>query len=248
MQFDSPSIGTAGRERVNRRGQDLVFRLVTFLAGAGILLSLYMVFLYAPTEQTMGEVQRIFYFHVSSAWVGMAAFLVVFVGSVAYLRTQQASWDRLALSSAEIGTVFISMALITGSLWAKPTWNTWWTWDPRLTTSAVLWTIYVVYLILRGAIEEPIQRGRLAAVFGIVGFVDVPIVFMAVRWWRTIHPVIFHSEGFDLSGRMLATFVVSLVSFTLLFVSLLLQRYRLETQRSQLKEVKQLLEEQEMFG
>lgn len=232
---------------MSRRIEKYAPRVVAVLAAAGILCSLYMVFLFAPTERTMGDVQRIFYFHVASAWVGMAAFAVVFVGGVAYLRSQRRGWDRLALSSAEIGIVFITMALITGSLWAKPTWNTWWTWDPRLTTSAILWTIYVVYLILRGAIEEPAQRARLAAVFGIVGFVDVPIVFMAVRWWRTIHPVVFHSEGFDLSGRMLATFVVSLVSFTLLYIALLVQRYRLEYLREQLQGLKRHLEEQEIL-
>jgi heme exporter protein C len=207
-----------------------------------------MVFIFAPTEETMGDVQRIFYFHVASAWVGLAAFFVVFVAGIAYLRTYRLRWDMLALSSAEIGVVFISMALITGSLWARPTWNTWWTWDPRLTTSAILWTIYVVYLMLRGAVDEPLQRARLAAVFGIIGFIDVPIVFMAIRWWRTIHPVIFRSQGFDLSGRMLTAFVVCLVSFTLLYVTLALQRFRLETMRAEAAHLRQQLEGLEMLG
>lgn len=232
---------------MSRQNNEFATRLVMALAVIGILLSLYMVFLFAPTERTMGDVQRIFYFHVASAWAGMMAFAVVFVGSVAYLRTQKRSWDKLALSSAELGIAFITMGLITGSLWAKPTWNTWWTWDPRLTTSAILWTIYVVYLILRGAIEEPGQRARLAAIFGIIGFIDVPIVFMAVRWWRTIHPVIFHGEGFDLSGRMLTTFIVCLVSFSLLYITLLIQRYRLESLREHLKTLKRWMEEQEIF-
>jgi len=232
---------------VSHRIEKCAPRVVAALAAVGIVFSLYMVFLFAPTERTMGDVQRIFYFHVASAWVGMAAFAVVFVGGVAYLHSQRRSWDRLALSSAEIGVVFITMALVTGSLWARPTWNTWWTWDPRLTTSAILWTIYVVYLILRGAIEEPAQRARLAAVFGIIGFIDVPIVFMAIRWWRTIHPVVFHREGFDLSGRMMATFVVCLVSFSLLYITLLVQRYRLEHLREQVYVLKRHLEEQEIL-
>jgi heme exporter protein C len=225
----------------------LVSRIITVLAGLGVVASLYMVFLFAPTERVMGHVQRIFYFHVASAWVGMAAFFVVFVASIAYLRSLERNWDRLALSAAEIGIVFLTMALITGSLWAKPAWNTWWTWDPRLTTSAVLWTVYAVYLILRGAIEEPVQRGRLSAVFGIIGFIDVPIVFMAVRWWRSMHPVIFHGEGFDLSSRMLTTFIVCLVSFTVLFVTLLLQRYELESLRDQVRDLRQQIEEQEIL-
>jgi heme exporter protein C len=232
---------------LNIQTRGIVSRIMTASAGLGIIVSLYMVFIFAPTERTMGNVQRIFYFHVASAWVGMAAFFIVFVASIAYLRSQKGAWDRLALSSAEIGVVFLTMALITGSLWAKPIWNTWWTWDPRLTTAAILWTIYVVYLILRGAIDEPIQRGRLAAIFGIIGFIDVPIVFMAVRWWRTIHPVIFDSEGFDLSGRMLTTFLVCLISFTLLYATLLLQRYWLESLRDQIKQLRQQIEEQEIF-
>jgi heme exporter protein C len=224
-----------------------ISNLVTALSAVGMAVSIYTVFLFAPMEQTMGDVQRIFYFHVSSAWVGMFAFLIVFIASIAYLRGQRRFWDRIALSSAEIGVVFLTMALITGSLWAKPTWNTWWTWDPRLTTSAILWTIYVVYLVLRGAIEEPIQRARLSAIFGIIGFIDVPIVFMAVRWWRTIHPVIFDSQGFDLSERMLVTFIVCLVSFTLLYVTLLIQRYRLESLRDRVRRLRQQLEEQEIL-
>ena len=222
-------------------------RILTVACGLGMILSLYMVFEYAPTEQTMGDVQRIFYFHVSSAWVGLAAFSVVFVASIGYLRSQKRSWDRLALSAAEIAAVFITMTLVTGSLWAKPTWNTWWTWDPRLTTAAILWVISIVYLMLRSAIEDPVQRGRLAAVFGIIGFIDVPITFMAVRWWRTIHPVIFHSEGFDLSGRMLTTFMVCLATFPLLFIVLLLQRYKLETFKFDVNQLRRRLEEKEIL-
>ena len=225
-----------------------VSKTTTIAAGLGMLMSLYMVFVYAPTERTMGDVQRIFYFHVSTAWVGMLAFVIVFIASIAFLHSQERKWDRLALSSAEIGVVFMTMALITGSLWAKPTWNTWWTWDPRLTTSAILWTIYVVYLVLRGAIEEPLQRARLSAIFGIIGFIDVPIVFMAVRWWRTIHPVIFDSEGFDLNGRMLTTFMVCLVTFTLLYAALLLQRFRVESLTDAVRRLKQQLEEQESLS
>ena len=222
--------------------------IITIVTGLGMLISLYMVFVFAPTERMMGDVQRIFYFHVSTAWVGMLAFLVVFIASIAFLRSQKREWDRLALSSAEIGVVFMTMALVTGSLWAKPTWNTWWTWDPRLTTSAILWTIYVVYLVLRGAIEEPMQRARLSAIFGIIGFIDVPIVFMAIRWWRTIHPVVFDSEGFYLNGRMLLTFVVCLITFTLLYVTLLVQRYRVEALTDAVRQLKQQLEEQEILS
>jgi heme exporter protein C len=231
---------------VNAESKDIWPRGLTLVTAVAMSVALYMAFIFAPTEQTMGEVQRIFYFHVASAWAGFAAFLVVFIAGIAYLRTQHMKWDMLAFSSAEIGVVFITMTLMTGSLWARPTWNTWWTWDPRLTTAAILWIIYVVYLMLRGAIEEPVQRARLASVFGIIGFIDVPIVFMAVRWWRTIHPVIFNSQGFDLTGRMLVAFMVCLMAFTLLYATLLWQRYRLEVARSEAIALRQQLEEQEM--
>jgi heme exporter protein C len=233
---------------VEAESKDIGPRVLTLVTAAAMCAAVYMAFVFAPTEETMGDVQRIFYFHVASAWAGMAAFLVVFIAGIGYLRSHRMKWDMLALSSAEIGVVFITMALVTGSLWARPTWNTWWTWDPRLTTAAILWVIYVVYLMLRGAVEEPVQRARLASVFGIIGFIDVPIVFMAVRWWRTIHPVIFRSQGFDLTGRMFVAFMFCLAAFTLLYATLLWQRYRLAVIRSEAAALRQHLEELETTG
>ncbi|RLC80148.1 MAG: cytochrome C assembly protein, partial [Chloroflexi bacterium] len=175
------------------------FRWTTFLillSALAIIGGLYMAFLFAPTEATMGDVQRIFYFHVPSAWVGFFAFFVTFIASIAYLWKGDLKWDRLAISSVEIGVAFMTMAIITGSIWARPVWNTWWTWDPRLTLSAVVWLIYIAYIMLRAAVENPARRARFAAVFGIAGFASVPLDFFAIRWWRTIHPVIFESKGF----------------------------------------------------
>lgn len=205
------------------------------------LLALYLAFVYAPEEATMGDVQRIFYFHVGAAWTAALAFFVVFLGGVAYLRTDDRRWDALALSSAEIGVVFTTIALATGSIWAKPAWGTWWTWDPRLTTTTVLWLIYVSYLILRSAIDEPERRARFAAVVGIVGFVDVPIVFVSIRVWRTIHPVLVKSEGFDMAPEMVHALLAALLAYTLLYAYLLLVRTTLERRRLDLETAKRAL-------
>lgn len=196
-------------------------------AGVAVLLAICMALSWAPTEATMGDIQRVFYFHVSTAWVGFFAFFVTFLGGIFYLSRNDARWDALAASSEEVGLVFITMTLITGSIWAKPIWNTWWTWEPRLTTSAILWLIYVSYLMLRQSVDDPQRRARFSAVYGILGFVSVPITFMAIRWWRTIHPIILQSEGFSLSGKMLVTLFVTLGAFTLLYFSLLRHRFEL---------------------
>ncbi len=212
-------------------------RFLIPLSAIGIIGGLYMALVFAPTEATMGHVQRIFYFHVPSAWIGFFAFFVTFVASIAYLWKDDLKWDRLALSSAEIGVAFMTMAIITGSIWARPVWNTWWTWDPRLTLTAVVWVIYIAYVMLRAAVEEPTRRARFAAVFGIAGFASVPLDFFAIRWWRTIHPVIFESRGFHLSPRMLVTLLFCLGAFTVLYVVLLVQRLRLENLRAKLLEL-----------
>jgi heme exporter protein C len=205
------------------------------------LLALYMAFVYAPKEATMGDVQRIFYFHVGAAWTALLAFFVVLLGGLAYLRTADRRWDVLALSSAEIGVVFTTITLATGSIWAKPAWGAWWTWDPRLTTTTVLWLIYVSYLILRSAVDEPERRARFAAVVGIVGFVDVPIVFLSIRLWRTIHPVLVKSEGFDMAPEMVYALLAALLAYTLLYAYLLLVRTSLERRRLEVEAAKQAI-------
>jgi heme exporter protein C len=190
--------------------------------------ALGMAFLYAPREVTMGDVQRIFYFHVASAWVGFFAFSVTCLGSVAYLARGERRWDILALSSAEIGTACIAMTVVTGALWAKPVWGTYWTWEPRLTISAVQLLIYVAYGMLRASVEGPERRARFAAVYGIAAFVTVPLSWFAIRWWRTIHPNVLTGEGMAITPRMVHTLLVSLGAFTLLYAALLRQRVRLE--------------------
>ena len=203
-----------------------------------------LVFLYAPREVTMGEVQRIFYFHVPSAWVSFLAFLVTLVAGIAYLRGGNGRWDVIARSSVEVGLVFTVITIITGSIWARPAWNTWWTWDPRLTTYTIMALIYVAYLMLRQGLEDPERRARFAAVYGIVGFISVPITFMSIRWWRTIHPVVIGSGsatalgGFDMTPRMLVTFLFSLFTFTVLYFCFLANRVRLENLAERVEQLK----------
>jgi heme exporter protein C len=187
-----------------------------------------MVFFYAPREATMGDVQRIFYFHVASAWVGFVAFFITCVASIIYLVRRQRRWDILALCSAEIGAAFIAMTIVTGSLWAKPVWGTYWTWEPRLTVSAVQLLIYVAYGILRASVDDPERKARFAAVYGIVAFATVPLSWFAIRWWRTIHPDILTGEGMAVTARMVHTLLASLAAFSLLYAALLRLRIRLE--------------------
>ena len=203
-----------------------------------LLVGLYAAFVYAPTEATMGDVQRIFYFHVASAGAAFLAFFVVFVASLGYLAKRRRGWDNLGAASAEIGVVFCIIVLITGPLWAKPAWGTWWTWDPRLTTTLVLWLIYVAYLMLRATMEDPAKRALVCAVFGIVGFVDVPIVFMSIRWWRTIHPVIVEGGELNLTAEMITALVIAIFAFAILYAYLLVERLRLQRSEDEVEHLK----------
>ncbi len=214
---------------MRKLGQDWLGIVLAGLSSAALFVALGMVFLYAPREATMGDVQRIFYFHVASAWVGFFAFFVTFAAGIGYLARGERRWDILALSSVEIGLTFITMTVVTGSLWARPAWGTYWTWEPRLTISAVQLLIYIAYGMLRAAIESPERKARFAAVYGIVAFVTVPLSWFAIRWWRTIHPDILTSgEGMAMTSRMVHTLLTSLAAFTLLYATLLRQRTRLE--------------------
>ncbi len=211
--------------------------LDTILMGLSLvayLIAFGMVFGYAPREATMGDVQRIFYFHVASAWVGFLGFFITFLAGILYLATNQRQWDIWALSSAEVGLAFITMTVATGMLWAKPVWGVYWTWEPRLTISAVQWLLYVAYVMLRGSVLNAEQEARFAAVYGIVAFVTVPLSWFAIRWWRTIHPQVVSNQGLAITSKMQHTLLASLAAFTLLYVTLLRQRIQLEEARDQL--------------
>ncbi len=201
--------------------------------------ALYLVFLYVPTEETMGVVQRIFYFHVPVAWVAFLAFFIVFLGSICYLWKRESKWDAIASSSAEVGTVFTTLLLITGSIWAKPIWGVWWTWEPRLTTALVLWFVYIAYLIVRSFAGEESRGARFAAVVGIIGFIDVPIVALAITLWRTQHPgpVIFQG---GLTSPMLLTLLACLATFTTLYSLLLIQRISMKNDEIEIERLKEL--------
>ena len=215
------------------------------LAGTGVLMlaTLYMVFRVVPTDVNLGVVQRIFYLHVPIALVSFLAFAVVFVASILHLVRGKQRWDTLAYAAAEIGVVFATLMLITGILWAKPVWGVWWTWSPQLTTALILWFIYVAYLMLRAYVPQGAQGPRYAAVLGIIGFVDVPIVYMAAKWWRDVHPgavVGPLAESGSLEPSMQLAFLVALATFTLLFVFLLVERYSLRQSEELLERMRHL--------
>lgn len=209
-------------------------RIALILSVVLMIAALAMVFAWVPTDKDEGIIQRIFYFHVPVAWIAFLAFFVTFIAGIAYLARRNPWWDIVASSSAEIGLVFATLILITGSIWAKPVWGIWWTWDARLTSSLVLWLIYLAYFIVRAYVPEEERRARYAAVVGIIGFVDVPIVALAITLTRTQHPGAIIFQG-GLAGPMLATLLVSIAAFTALYFTLLFVRIHLGEDERELK-------------
>ncbi len=208
-------------------------RLDSFLGwilSLGMLLALYMAFIQAPTEQTMGDIQRIFYFHVPAGMVGLLAFALNFVASIMYVIKKDRKWDSLALSAVEVGVMFFTIVLITGPIWAKPEWMVWWTWSPRLTSSLILWMLYVAYMLVREYVPDPDRRAMMSAVFGIIAFLDAPIVWFSIRWWRDLHPAAMIDRG-NLDPAMWPAFLVCIGVFLLLFVYLVRRRLFLEYAR-----------------
>jgi heme exporter protein C len=219
-------------------------KALTWFTGALFLVACYLVLVYAPREAVMGDVQRVFYFHVSAGWVGGVAFLVTAIAGGVFLATGKHLWDQVALASVEIGLVFTLANVISGSVWARPVWNTWWTWDPRLVTASVMELIYIAYLLLRQGIEDPDRRARFGSVYGIVGFLSVPLTFLSIRIFRTIHPVVIGSSDptaqgtFDMTPRMLQAFMFSLLTFTFIYVVLLWHRLRMQRLAEQVEQQK----------
>lgn len=204
-----------------------VVRLAPVGVLALVLAALVVIFFVAPVEETMGLPQKIFYLHLPCALSAFVGFLICFVASIQYLRSRDLLYDRVAASAAEVAVVFTTLVLVTGSIWARAAWGVWWTWDVRLVTTAVLWCIYVGYLVLRANVEGRGRRARVSAVVGIVGFADVPLVYMSIRWWQTLHPtpVIFGGEGSGLADwRMTLALVLSTVAVLAVFAWLLYQR------------------------
>jgi heme exporter protein C len=193
--------------------------LLTMLGGSAI--GLFIV----PADAAQGNVQRLMYVHVPAAWLAFLAFFVVFLMSVLYLIQRDTRWDRVAAASAEIGVVFTVLTLLLGMMWGKPTWGVWWTWDPRLTTTAILLAIYVGYLALRSFADDEEKRARWASIVGIIGFANVPIVYMSVTWWRTLHQP--PSSPRSISPDILWTLLLNVAAFSLVYAYLMVRRVRL---------------------
>lgn len=221
----------------------MVKKVLAWLTFITVLIATYLVFVWVPNERIMGPVQKIFYFHVASAWIGFFAFFVVFVAGVLYLRTRNEKWDAVGAASAEIGIMFTAIVLITGPIWGRAAWNAWWTWDPRLTTTLVLFFIYIAYFMVRSSIIEPERKARIAAIFGMVGFIDVPIVWFSIRWWRTIHPVVVSSSGFAMSSKMVVALLASVIAFTFLYFFLLANTMFVVKMQSELAILKEKIRE-----
>lgn len=210
---------------------------LTVVGGLLVLVALWMVFFYAPTEREMGIIQRIFYIHVPTAWLGELAIGILALCSIGYLWLRDDRLDAIALCSAELALVFLTATLLAGPLWAKVAWGTWWVWDARLSFTLVLWFINIGYFMLRGSAENPEQGKRFAAILSLVAAADVPLIHMSVYWFRTQHPkpVVMNPEGPTASAEIVQTLLFSMLAFTALFAGLLLHRYGFERLRRRIE-------------
>jgi len=198
--------------------------LLGVLSAIGMMISMWLIFVYTPVDALQGEPQRIFYLHVPMAWIGMFAYVVMTVAGIVYLFNADERVDWIARASAEVGFVFLTITLILGMLWGKPIWGAWWVWDPKLTAALILWFMYVGYIMLRSYWGRNRESGRVGAVIGIIGIIDVPIIYMSVLWWRGQHPAPIS----DLPPQATLTLLVTLVSVTLLACFLMVQAYQLQ--------------------
>ena len=221
--------------RVNERLRILFFSLsVVFVISA-----IYLAFIYAPTHDVMGDVQRIFYFHVASAWVSYVAFGVTFIASLLYLKNQDLKWDGVAYNSAEIGVIFCALGIITGAIWGKASWGTFWIWeDFKLFMTLVLLLVFIAYLALRANVKQKVDKARLSAVFGIIGAVCVPLSFAANRIWEQYHPTVIVTTRGSLQSSMYVAFGVALIAFSCLYVYLMLEKLHLDGLREQVDVLK----------
>ena len=218
-------------------GKRILWALILF---AGIALTTALSFYYAPVEKTMGVIQKIFYLHISCAFSSFVAFGTCCYSNLMYVFKREPKWDWMGVAAAEVGLAFILVVLITGPIWAHPVWGIWWTWDARLTLTFVLGLLYLSYLLLRSMIEEPDKRALFSALFGIFAFLDVPLVYFSIRWWRTQHPqpVILGGSGSGLDPRMRVSYLLMWGALTGLLILLLRSRYRLEALRASVEELR----------
>ena len=226
------------------QSKPIALTILDVLSVIGIGVATYFALVFAPTEAVMGNVQRVFYFHVGTAWVGLIGFVVAAVTGIIYLVTKDMKWDRVEVAAVEVSTMFFFITIVLGSIWARPAWNTWWTWDPRLTTAAVTELIYIAYFMLRAGMEDPEKRARFGAVYALLGGLSAPITFMVIRLFRTIHPVVVGNQsaaaqgGFVMSGNMLTAMFVALGVFTIIFIDLMWHRIRMGNLEEQVEQLK----------
>lgn len=202
-------------------------RILAIASVLALVAGQWFIWAYAPIEETMGLVQKIFYIHMPLAWWSLVSFFVVFCASIRHLLTRSAGSDILAGAAAELGVLLSGLALVSGSIWGRAAWNVWWTWDPRLTTTLVMWFVYAGYLVLRGSGLGGERRAMVCAVLGVVAFLDVPLVFYSARIWRSVHPAVLASQGGGLEPEMWHAVLANLVAFGLLWLTLLLARHDL---------------------
>lgn len=217
----------------------LTKRIISILAFVLGLVSLYMMFIYAPTEKYMGDMQRIMYLHVPSAWMAYFSFVIMAIAGGLYLWKKTLIWDHVARTAAELGLFFMSLVLITGSLWGRPVWNTWWVWDPRLTTALILWFTLLGYLLLRATDLEIEFKRKVAAIYGIIGLINVPLVHNSVKWWRSIHPITITHDEINMPPEMIYTLFTSATFFFVLYGLLLLYRFSIHQYRDQVFQLKE---------
>ena len=199
------------------------------LSAVFMVASLYMALLWAPTEITLGDSQRIFYIHIPLAWLGMLSVIILAIFSIAYLITRNIKWDNLAYSTAELGFILITLVLVTGMIWSKAEWSVWWTWDPKLTTTVILWFIYLAYIMLRKYGPSDLRGASYGAVLGIIGAIDVPMIYMAANWWSSAHPELnigpLSDQSSSVNSEMMMTLLVSLIAYTMLYIIILNEKY-----------------------
>lgn len=221
----------------------VLLKFLDILAILVLAVATYLALVFAPRELVMGDVQRVFYFHIGTAWVGLLGFIFAAILGIIYLVTKDIKWDIFEVAAVEISVVFFFITIVLGSIWARPAWNTWWTWDPRLTTAAITELFYIAYFMLRSGVDDPDRRARYGAVYTLIGSVSAPITFIVIRLFRTIHPVIIGAasasqEKMSMSGDMKIAFFFALFAFTVIFIDLFWNRIRLGQLESQVEQLK----------
>ena len=216
-------------------------KIYLFITSIFMLINLYLIFIWAPNEINLGVSQRIFYIHIPLAWLGMISMILLGITSIIYLLTNDTKWDNIAKSTAEIGVLFLSLLLLTGIIWSKPTWGIWWTWDSKLTTTLILWFIYVGYLALRAYGPQGSQGARYGAILALLGIIDTPLIYFATIWWRTQHPELNIGPAANVSNTIdisiLQVLLFSLITFTALYILLLIEKYALTKLETTTKEM-----------